>query len=131
VKPTVTLPDPEKVVIDVLGGPTVAFPEFPSARLAGSSTRIQVELEASDTVDYPVALRAQVRVVAYAGPGKRAEVKALAASLLATLYTYAGGAGVAGIVPISGPSAVSTDPATRNVACFVLVRVDLKASLAS
>jgi hypothetical protein len=30
VKPTVTLPDPERVVIDVLGGPTVAFPEFPS-----------------------------------------------------------------------------------------------------
>lgn len=127
-KPTVTLPDPEKAVIDILGGPTVAAPEFPSRTLTGTNKRIQVELEASNTDDYPVTSRAQVRVVSYAAPGRRDEVKADAAALLATLYAYPGDADVAGIVPLAGPSAVSTDPGTRNVACWVLVRVDLIAT---
>jgi hypothetical protein len=133
VKPEVTLPDPEKAVIDLLvaAGRTGVSTDFPSAKLTGTNTRVQVELEASDTSGYPVTERAQVRVVAYAAPGKRDNVKALAQLLLSDLYSYAGSASVAGVVPISGRSAVTTDPSNQNVACWVLVRVDLKASLAS
>jgi hypothetical protein len=134
-KPTVTLTDPEKVVIDLLiaaGQPAgTVKTEFPSNTLTGTNTRVQVELESSNVVRYPIQERAQVRVVAYAAPGKRDAVKTLAATLLADLYAFPGSASVAGIVPLSGRSAVTVDPTTRNLMCWVLVRVDLTASVAS
>ena len=131
-KPTVTLPDAEKLVIDLLlaaGQPAgTVKTEFPSNTLAGSNTRVQVELESSNTSRYPIMEKAQVRVVAYCAPGKRDAVKTLAATLLASLYTFPGNGSVAGIVPLSGRSAVTVDPTTRNVMCWVLVRVDLLAT---
>jgi hypothetical protein len=132
-KPLVDLPDAERVVRDVLlaAGHATVSTEFPSNRLTGASYWLQVDLEASDTAGYPIVERAQVRVTAHAAPGRRTAVKELASDVLADLYTFAGSADCAGIVPTSGRSAISTDPDTGNVMCWVLVRVDLKASLAS
>ena len=133
VKPAVTLPDPERAVIDLLlaAGRTNVSTDFPPSPLAGSATRVQVDLEASDADFYPITERAQVRVVAHAAPGKRTAVKALAAQLIQDLYTFDGNASVSGIFPVAGRSAVSVDPDTGNVMCWLIVRVDLLASLAS
>jgi hypothetical protein len=132
VKPLVDLPDAERVVIDILedAGHPVVKTDYPSTRLTGTDYWLQVDLEASNTADYPVTERAQVRVTAHVAPGRRTAVKLIAAEALADLYTSVSST-VAGIVPISGRSAVSTDPATGNVMCWVLVRVDLLASLAT
>jgi hypothetical protein len=132
-KPLVDLPDAERVVIDILlaEGHATVRPQYPSTTLTGTNTVLQVQLESSDTAGYPFVERAQVRVTAHAAPGRRDAVKELAGDALADLYVYPGDADVAGIVPRGGRSAVSTDPSTRNEMCWVLVRVDLKASLAS
>lgn len=128
-KPAVTLPDPERLTIDALAGVgTTRSPKYPAASLTGSSTHLQVELEASNSADYPVTERAQMRVTCHAGPGKRDEVKDLAGEVLMTLYTYPGSADLAGFVPLGGRSAVSVDPDTQNVMCWVLVRADLIAT---
>lgn len=132
-KPAVVLPDAERVTVSILnvaGLDNVAV-GFPDVTLASDETRVQVELEASDVGDYPVTERAQVRVTAHAAPGRRTVVKELAGECLMALYSHTGSASVAGVVPLSGRSAVSVDPDTRNVMCWVLVRVDLLASLAS
>lgn len=132
-KPLVDLPDAERQVMDILlaAGHPIVSTNFPDAPLTGSNYALQVDLEASDTAAYPVAERAQVRVTAHAAEGRRTAVKDYAQQALADLYSSSGIAAVAGIVPVSGRSAVSTDPDTHNEMCWVLVRVDLKASLAS
>jgi hypothetical protein len=132
-KPLVDLPDAERQLMTVLlnlGYASVST-DYPSARLGSTATHIQVDLEASNTDDFPVTERAQVRVVVHASEGRRGAVKAIAAEVLADLYSFTGNAGIAGIVPLSGRSAISSDPTTRNVMCWVLVRVDLLASNAS
>lgn len=133
-KPTVSLPDPERAVIDVLasGRPAGSVgSDYPSTTLAASDFRVQVDLEGGDVRAYPVTERARVRVTIHAAPGRRTFAKQLAAAMLADLYSFPGSADMAGIVPLSGRSGISVDPTTRNVMCWVLVRVDLKASLAS
>jgi hypothetical protein len=129
-KPTVTLPDPERITIDafVAAGRTGVSVRYPSSTLTGTNTRVQVELESSSVIRYPIMERANLRVVAHAAPGKRDEVKALAATLLADLYVHPGNASVAGFVPLSGRSGVVTDPTTRNEMCWFLVRADLFAT---
>lgn len=133
VKPLVDLPDAERQVIAILEsvGHSNVSTAYPSEPLTGTNVRIQVDLESSDTAGYPFTERAQVRVVAHAAENRRTAVKQLASDVLADLYSFAGNASVAGIVPVSGRSAISTDPDTGNVMCWVLVRVDLKASAAS
>jgi hypothetical protein len=128
-KPLVDLPDPETVVRDALldAGHAIVKTEYPSEALASDTVWLQVDLEASNTDFYPVTERAQVRVVAHAARGRRGAVKDLAQQALADLYVSVN-PDVAGIVPISGRSAVSTDPATKNVMCWVMVRVDLLAT---
>lgn len=128
-KISVDLPDAEREVIArlVALGRT-ARESYPSVRLTGANTVVQVQLEASDTGDYPILERAQVRVVAHAAPGKRTDVKELAGDVLNDLVSWAGNANVAGIFPASGRSAVVTDADTGNEMCWVLVRVALRAA---
>jgi hypothetical protein len=131
-KPLVDLPDAEAVVRTALlaaGHPTVTT-NYPSASLTGTDYVLQVDLEASNSDDYPITERAQVRVVAHVAEGRRTAAKQHAAEALADLYVYSS-ASVAGIVPLVGRSTPSTDPTTKNVMCWVLVRVDLLASNAS
>lgn len=132
-KPLVDLPDAEKVVIGILeaAGYTTVKTDYPSSRLTGADYWLQVDQEPGGVSGYPVTERVQVRVTAHAGYKRRTAVKLLASDVLADLYSFIGSATVAGIKPLGGRSAVSTDPATENVMCWVLVRVDLLASLAS
>jgi hypothetical protein len=129
----VDLPDAERQVVDVLlaAGHETVKTDYPSESLTGTDYWLQVDQEPADSSAYPVLERAQVRVTAHAASGRRTAVKTYAAEALADLCSFAGNASVSGIFPRAGRSDVSIDPDTRNVMCWVLVRVDLKASLAS
>jgi hypothetical protein len=131
-KPLVDLPDAERVVIAALeaAGHGVVTTNYPDEPLTGTDYVLQVDLEASNSDDYPVTERAQVRVVAHVAENRRTAAKTHAAEALADLYVYSS-ASVAGIVPLAGRSTPSIDPTTKNVMCWVLVRVDLLASNAS
>lgn len=136
-KPLVTFPDPEAIVIAALKAafsprteiykPTTITTAFPAGPLA-SSTHIQVELEVGNADDYPITERAQVRVISYAPPGSRSDAKRLASLTQGLLYTYSGGA-VAGVDILIGRSDVVTDPDTQNQMVWFLARVNLKATV--
>jgi hypothetical protein len=135
-KPLVTFPDPEAAVINALKAaflprvetykPATITTSFPATLT--TSAHIQVELEVGNADDYPIAERAQVRVTCYAAPGKRTDVKRLASLAQGLLYTHAGG-DVAGVDILIGRSDVITDPDTKNLMCWFLARVNLKATL--
>lgn len=134
-KPLVTFADPEKKLIDYFVAqftpradafkPATVTTDFPTTALT-TATHLQVELEAGGADDYPITERAQVRVTAYAGPAKRTNVKALASLALGLAGKYAGDSQVAGSKVIVGRSGVSTDPTTKNVMVWFLVRLDMK-----
>jgi hypothetical protein len=129
VKPLVTLGDAERETIDALkAGGMTASTTYPSSTLSGTAVVAQVELEALNTDDYPVVGRAQVRVTLHAAPGRRNEVKAAADKAMRLLYSSPGNAAVAAYFPRGGGD-VSTDPDTKNLMCWVLMRADLKAVL--
>jgi hypothetical protein len=138
VKPKVTFPDPENLIIDYLKAaylarietykPTVFNPDFPSDPLSGNPTRLQVELEVGNADAYPISERAQVRVTCHAAPGKRDNVKAVASLTQTLLYSHPGTASIAGVFIQTGRSDVITDPATKNLMVWLLVRVVLKAT---
>ena len=137
-KPLVTFPDPESAVVSRLTTAFTGRPEtykpatitvnFPTTALT-TATHLQVEAESGGAADWPVTERAQVRVTCYAGPGKRANVKALASLTQGLLLSWLGDDEVAGIVPLIGRSNVITDPTTKNLMVWFTVRVDLKATL--
>lgn len=132
-KVSVNLPDPERALIDVLeaAAHSSVSTEFPDVPLTGTNYHLQVDLESSDTSGYPVVERAQMRVTVHTAPDKRTLAKQTASTVLRDAYSFAGNANVSSIFPLSGRSAVSTDPDTGNEMCWVLLRVDLLASLAS
>jgi hypothetical protein len=130
-KPLVTFPDPEAAVALYLRGLGIAdtvTTSFPSAGLSGTAKHLQVELEAGGVADYPVTERAQVRVTAYTAPGQRTAVKDLA-SLAHGHICRLQSDDVAGVAPRIGRSDVITDPTTKNLMCWFVVRVDLKANV--
>lgn len=142
-KPRVTFADPEAKLVAHLKATLSAAPEdyapatvktsIPedaqgkATTLAGA-THVQVELESGNADDYPVTERAQVRVTCWAPPLGRTSVKALASLAQAYVYTYAD-ADVAGCDIVIGRSDVIKDPATGNLMCWFLARVNLKATL--
>jgi hypothetical protein len=133
-KPLVTFPDPEAAVINALKAaflpraeaykPATITTSFPAALT--SSTHIQVELEVGNADDYPIAERAQVRVTCYASKDHRTNVKALASLAQGLVYGLSGGS-IAGVDILVGRSDVITDPDTKNLMCWFLARVNLKA----
>jgi hypothetical protein len=137
-KPRVIFADPEALVVNYLKAeflarvetykPTVVGVNFPSTTLTGNGTTLQVELEVGNADAYPISERAQVRVTCHAAPGKRDNVKDLASLTQALLYSHEGDANVAGVFIQTGRSDVITDPATKNLMVWLLVRVALKAT---
>lgn len=135
-KPLVTFADPERALIDYLTDVAVGYPEtyapttvsdgFPPT---GSAYHLQVELEAGNADDYPIAERAQVRVNCWAPSGKRTDVKALASLAQGLVYRHPGDVNVAGCSILVGRSDVITDPDTKRLMCWFLVRVNLKATV--
>ncbi len=137
-KPRVIFADPEAALINHLKAeftprveaykPATITTAFPVAALT-TATHIQVELEVGNADDYPVTERAQVRVTCYASPGKRTDVKRLVSLAQALVYSHPGDGDVAGCKVLIGRSDVITDPDTRNLMCWFLARVNLKATL--
>lgn len=135
-KPLVTFPDPERALIDYLTTafaprsesfkPSTVTDSFPPAT---SPYHLQVELEAGNADDYPIAERAQVRVNCWAPAGKRTDVKALASLAQGLVYRHPGDVNVAGCSILVGRSDVITDPDTKRLMCWFLVRVNLKATV--
>lgn len=123
-----TFPDPEAALVGHLDAALTATVSTTFPQTAIAAAHVQVELEASDDNDYPVTERAQVRVTCHCPPGKRTDVKALASLARAHAVTLRSAA-VSGVFPNGGRSGVIVDPDTRNVMCWFLVRVDLKATL--
>jgi hypothetical protein len=121
-------PDPEAALVNHLKTRLAATVSttFPPSAIA--TAHVQVELEAGNDNDYPVTERAQVRVTCHCPPGKRTDVKALASLARAHAVTLRS-ADVSAVFPLGGRSGVITDPDTRNLMCWFLVRVDLKATL--
>ena len=129
-KPLVTFPDPEAEVVAYflsLGIADTVTVHFPSAALTDTAKHLQVELEVGGADDYPITERAQVRVTAYAGPGRRGSVKDLASLAQGHLYRLRSAA-VAGVRPGVGRSNVISDPTTRNLMVWFTAYVDLKAT---
>lgn len=120
-----TFPDPEAALVNHLNAALDATvsTSFPSTAL--TTPHVQVELELGNDEDYPVTERAQMRITCHAPPGKRTDVKALAS--LARAHALAlRSAAVSGVFPMGrGRSSVITDPDTKNLMCWFLVRVDL------
>lgn len=135
-RPATTFGDPERLTVDYLTtqfasraetyAPDTVTSDFPTAALTGDATHLQVEVEASDSDDYPATERAQVRVTAWAAPGKRTNVKSLAGLAHALLLAHPGDDSVAGTGPLLGRSNVIEDPATKNLMVWFLARVNLK-----
>lgn len=136
-KPLVTFPDPEAAVINALKAaylprvetykPATITTDFPAAVLM-TTTHLQVELEVGNADDYPITERAQVRVTCYAAPGKRTDAKRLASLTQGLAYGLVGGS-ILGCDVLIGRSDVVTDPDTKNLMCWFLARVNLKATL--
>jgi hypothetical protein len=121
-------PDPEAALVDHLKTALTATVSTTFPQTAITTPHVQVELEAGNDDDYPVTERAQVRITCHAPPGKRTDVKALASLARAHAVTLRS-ADVSGVFPAGGRSSVITDPDTRNLMVWFLVRVDLKATL--
>jgi hypothetical protein len=131
VKPLVTFGDPEELAGAYLAGLGIASTvgtSFPTSTLATGVKHLQVELEAGGVADYPVTERAQVRVTCHMGPNQRGAVKDLASLAQGHLTRFASDE-VSGVVPLIGRSDVITDPATKNLMVWFVVRVDLTATL--
>lgn len=136
-KPLVTFADPEALVIAYLKAqfvprvetykPATVTVDFPASVLT-TATHLQVEIESSGDADRPILERGQIRVTAYAGPGKRTNVKLLASLAQGLLYRHPGDSSAAGIFPLIGRSDVIEDPTTKNLMVWFLARVDLKAT---
>lgn len=127
----VVIADPERICIDVLTAAlgAVVSTDYPDEPLAAGTRHVQVDLEGGDDSDYPVAERAQVRIVCHRPRTDRTQVKADADQCRRILATYEGSATVAGIKPRGARSAVATDNDTGNLMCWILVRVDLKGQM--
>lgn len=135
-KPLVVFPDPEAALVNYLKAAFLPRTEpykatsvstgFPAST---ATYHLQVELEAGNADDYPVAERAQVRVNCWAPAGKRSDVKDLASLAMGLAYSHPGSSDVAGCQILGGRSDVITDPDTQRLMCWFLVRVNLKATL--
>lgn len=134
-KPLVTFPDPEAELYDDLKAAFLPRTEpykatsfstgFPKS---DATYHVQVELEAGNTDDYPVTERAQVRVNCWAPSGKRDDVKNLASLAMGLIHAHPGSAAVASYEVRGGRSGITTDPDTKRLMCWFLVRVNLKAT---
>lgn len=133
--PVVTYPDPEAIVkarieaaytgrVETYKPDTVSI-EFPGPDLATIHAQVAYEGPAAED-QYPAKERSQVRVVLWAPQGRRDDVKNAASLTLGLLCSTPPGAGVGSIRKILGRSKVITDPDTKHLMCWFLIRVNLR-----
>lgn len=110
---------------DLAGGLNAVDVAAPSTSLTGTQRCVQVELAGTPTQTRVLEF-ATVRLVAWAAKGKRHDVKALASTVRSQALLLAGTADVFGVSPLVGRSSVAVDPDTKNLSCWVTVRVALR-----
>jgi hypothetical protein len=135
VLPIVIYPDPEAVVKtrietacadrDETYRPTTVSVEFPGKNLTGIHAQVVHDAPSPDD-SYPAKERDQVRVVLWGPQGRRSDVKDAASLVLGLLCATDPADGNGTIRKILGRSAVSTDPDTKYLMCWFLVRVNLR-----
>ncbi len=130
-----TFTDAERAVIDLitasLSGRAESYfqsvtvgPGFPSGSTGVASVRhVQVELDGTPAVAYPVTERATVRVTCWLSKGKRTDVKAMAGIVQGLMLAQArGGSSLLAILPGTG-RLVDADRDTGLSFCTFTVRV--------
>ncbi|HJR88825.1 MAG TPA: hypothetical protein VJ782_01530 [Aeromicrobium sp.] len=135
-KPLVTFAAPDKAARDYLRPLLVARPEayapntvtagFPVALTTG--THLQVELEGSNTDDYPVTERDQVRFTLWAPKGRPSDALDAASLVMAYVYAMSVPNVVAGAKVTLGRSDVTADPDTGYEMCWFLARLNMLAT---
>lgn len=133
-KPLAAAPDAEIVAVQYLTAALVAHGEtvtvgvvIPTTSTWTASTKfIQVALDGTPTVEYPVMERASLRVTAWAG--STTEAKRLCRVVLAMLLSHPGGNGVGSIRPLTG-CLPTKDPTTGAQLATGSVRMNLLYSL--
>lgn len=128
-KPLVAPPDPERLIVDLLTGllasrgedVTVGV-EVPSTWTTGQKPHVQVALDGTPTVQYPVLWVATMRVTSWAdGP---TEAKDRANLCQALLLAHTGADGLAGCLPGTGVL-----PARDNATDAALASITVRAKL--
>lgn len=132
-KPLAVTPDAERLVIDYLTGALGARAQdvtvgtiVPAAWVSGTKAHVQVGLDGTPSVTYPVLWRASVRITAWSSSTTAA--KALAALCEALMLSHPGSAGVASVQSLTGVLPVK-DPDTGAQLASVSVRVNLLGSV--
>jgi len=122
-------PDAEHVVIDYLTTALAAHSQdvtcgvdIPSTWAAGTKPHVQVALDGTPIVEYPILFRASVRVTCWAST--TTAVKALASLCFALLCVHPGGSDVASIQPLTGVLPTQDNTTLAQLAS-VTVRVNL------
>jgi hypothetical protein len=127
---TVTYPDVERAVVDILA--ELLEPHEPDATVgvgvpagwtSGSPTHVQVDADTANVADHPVLVRVPVRFVVRAA--STTEAKRVANLAFALACGYTGGAVVSAIQPVAGVLAArdaDTDAELASVTVRALAR---------
>lgn len=132
-KPLVVPPDAEHVVIDYLATALLARGQdvsvgvnIPSTWAPGTKPHVQVGLDGTPVVEYPILWRASVRVTVWASTTTAS--KALAGLAHGLLLTHPGSTEVGSIRPLTG-TLPTRDPDTGAQLASVSVQVNLRGSV--
>lgn len=132
-KPVTVPPDAERVLVGLLkvllagqGEDVTVGVDLPAEWQPGTKPHVQVALDGTPEVSYPVLWRASMRVTCWATSTTTA--KALAALSQAVLASHEGGSGVYSIQPLTGVQPAK-DPDTAAQLATVTVQVNLRGTV--
>jgi hypothetical protein len=128
-KPVAVPADAERTAVDILTAALAARAQdvtvgvdLPAAWTSGTKPHVQVALDGTPELTYPVMWSATVRVTCWHSSTTTA--KALAALCQAILCSYAGSAAVASVQPLTGVLP-TRDPDTGAQLASITVRMNL------
>lgn len=102
-KPAVTYPDIERLVVDYLtgdlGGATVGI-DLPTNWSTASTNHLVVRCDGTPSIDHPAAARPTVRLTAWSA--SKTQAKALAMRAQGLLCAHPGGDGIAAVSALTG-----------------------------
>lgn len=134
-KPLVTFPDAEAVMLGYLEPllqardeeflPATFTNRFPRSAPVGKRTHLQVELDGTPVVEYPVIERATVRFSLYAGPDNPDSAKEAASVVQALVAAHPGSDDVFSTRVLAG-RLKGTDPATKYPFVSLTARINLR-----
>lgn len=132
-KPLAVTPDAERVVVDYLTAALAARAQdvtvgvvVPAAWVAGTKAHVQVALDGTPSVQYPILWRASVRITAWHASTTTA--KALAALCEALMCAHPGSVSVASVKSLTGVLP-TRDPDSGAQLASVSVRVNLRGTV--